>query len=72
MEVGQGEITLLLLKWREGEHEAFEQLMPLVYPHFRGSRGPTFEESGIPASCRLVPGARTVSAPPPSESDGPL
>ena len=39
MEVGQGEITLLLLKWREGEHEAFEQLMPLVYPHLREVAG---------------------------------
>jgi RNA polymerase sigma factor (TIGR02999 family) len=31
----QGEITLLLSKWRDGEPSAFEQLMPLVYPHLR-------------------------------------
>ena len=33
MEPPQGEVTLLLAKWREGELSAFEQLMPLVYPH---------------------------------------
>jgi hypothetical protein len=31
----KGEITLLLGKWKEGEPSAFEQLMPLVYPHLR-------------------------------------
>jgi RNA polymerase sigma factor (TIGR02999 family) len=31
----QGEITLLLAKWRDGEPSALEQLMPLVYPHLR-------------------------------------
>ena len=30
-----GEITLLLAKWKEGDLLAFEQLMPLVYPHLR-------------------------------------
>lgn len=35
MEPGGGEITLLLAKWRDGEPFAFEQLMPLVYPHLR-------------------------------------
>jgi len=35
MERAQGEITLLLAKWREGEPSAFEQLLPLVYPHLR-------------------------------------
>ena len=35
MKPAQGEITLLLAKWREGESSAFEQLMPLVYPHLR-------------------------------------
>jgi RNA polymerase sigma factor (TIGR02999 family) len=33
MEPANGEITLLLAKWRDGESSAFEQLMPLVYPH---------------------------------------
>jgi hypothetical protein len=32
MEYQQGEITVLLVKWREGEAKAFEDLMPLVYP----------------------------------------
>ena len=35
MESQQGEITLLLTKWRQGEAKAFEDLMPLVYPHLR-------------------------------------
>jgi RNA polymerase sigma factor (TIGR02999 family) len=33
VEPPQGEVTLLLAKWREGESSAFEQLIPLVYPH---------------------------------------
>lgn len=35
MQAGQGEITVLLMKWKDGEPTAFEQLMPLVYPHLR-------------------------------------
>lgn len=35
LERPKGEITLLLAKWRDGETSAFEQLMPLVYPHLR-------------------------------------
>jgi RNA polymerase sigma factor (TIGR02999 family) len=30
-----GDITLLLLKWKQGEPESFDRLMPLVYPHLR-------------------------------------
>jgi RNA polymerase sigma factor (TIGR02999 family) len=35
LEPSKGEITLLLAKWRDGELSAFEELMPLVYPHLR-------------------------------------
>jgi RNA polymerase sigma factor (TIGR02999 family) len=35
METQPGEITQLLARWRGGEPEAFEQLVPLVYPHLR-------------------------------------
>ena len=35
MQPDQGEVTLLLAKWKEGEPSAFEELMPLVYPHLR-------------------------------------
>jgi RNA polymerase sigma factor (TIGR02999 family) len=35
LEPASGEITLLLAKWKEGEPSAFDQLMPLVYPHLR-------------------------------------
>jgi RNA polymerase sigma factor (TIGR02999 family) len=30
-----GEITQLLTKWKGGEPDAFQQLVPLVYPHLR-------------------------------------
>ena len=35
METQPGEITQLLARWKEGETDAFEQLVPLVYPHLR-------------------------------------
>ena len=34
-----GEITVLLNKWREGTAGAFDQLVPLVYPHLREVAG---------------------------------
>lgn len=35
MEPSQREVTQLLLKWRDGDATAFEQLMPLVYEELR-------------------------------------
>ena len=35
MQADKGDITILLGKWRDGEPSAFEELMPLVYPHLR-------------------------------------
>ena len=35
VEPAKGEITLLLAKWKDGDPSAFENLMPLVYPHLR-------------------------------------
>jgi RNA polymerase sigma factor (TIGR02999 family) len=35
MEPAEGEITVLLGKWKDGEPSAFDELMPLVYPHLR-------------------------------------
>ena len=35
MQLSGGEITLLLRKWKDGEPSAFEELLPLVYPHLR-------------------------------------
>jgi RNA polymerase sigma factor (TIGR02999 family) len=35
MEAGTGEITILLSRWSDGEPGAFDQLLPLVYPHLR-------------------------------------
>ena len=39
MQPSGGEITVLLAKWREGEPSAFQELMPLVYPHLREVAG---------------------------------
>jgi RNA polymerase sigma factor (TIGR02999 family) len=39
VEPARGEITLLLAKWKDGEPSAFEELMPLVYPHLREVAG---------------------------------
>jgi len=35
LQPASGEITVLLGKWRDGEPSAFQELMPLVYPHLR-------------------------------------
>jgi RNA polymerase sigma factor (TIGR02999 family) len=35
LESQQGEITLLLTKWKDGDPNAFEALVPLVYPTLR-------------------------------------
>jgi len=35
LEPDKGEITVLLKKWRDGEPSAFDDLVPLVYPHLR-------------------------------------
>jgi RNA polymerase sigma factor (TIGR02999 family) len=35
LESQQGEITLLLTKWKDGDPDAFEALVPLVYPTLR-------------------------------------
>jgi RNA polymerase sigma factor (TIGR02999 family) len=35
LEPAKGQITVLLAKWKDGESTAFEELMPLVYPHLR-------------------------------------
>jgi RNA polymerase sigma factor (TIGR02999 family) len=35
LQPAKGEITLLLARWNDGEPSAFEELMPLVYPHLR-------------------------------------
>jgi RNA polymerase sigma factor (TIGR02999 family) len=35
MQPARGEITLLLARWKNGELSAFDELMPLVYPHLR-------------------------------------
>jgi RNA polymerase sigma factor (TIGR02999 family) len=39
MNTSPGEITVLLGRWNEGEPDALEQLIPLVYPHLREVAG---------------------------------
>jgi RNA polymerase sigma factor (TIGR02999 family) len=34
-QLGSGEITVLLNRWRDGEHGAFDELVPIVYPQLR-------------------------------------
>jgi len=52
VEPAQGEITLLLAKWKDGEPSAFEQLMPLVYPHLREVAAAYISEREILGSFR--------------------
>jgi RNA polymerase sigma factor (TIGR02999 family) len=35
LETSPGEITQLLTRWKEGSPDAFDALMPVVYPHLR-------------------------------------
>ena len=35
MKPAAGDVTLLLKRWGEGESSAFDELVPLVYPHLR-------------------------------------
>ncbi|MGA2217369.1 MAG: ECF-type sigma factor [Terracidiphilus sp.] len=35
MQSPEGEITILLGMWRDGDHSVFDDLIPLVYPHLR-------------------------------------
>lgn len=35
MDPANGEITILLSRWKDGEPSAFDELMPLVYPQLR-------------------------------------
>lgn len=52
----EGEITVLLRRWREGDKEALDLLMPLVYPRLRtiaagmgrqSSKTPTLQATGL-------------------------
>src|SRR6202171_6819495 len=52
----EGEITVLLRRWREGDKQALDLLMPLVYPRLRAmaagmgrqsSKNPTLQATGL-------------------------
>lgn len=44
----QGEITLLLNQWRDGNPSAFERLLPLVYPRLRELAGSYLRRERVP------------------------
>lgn len=56
MEAAEGEITQLLVKWRDGEPDAFQQLMPLVYPHLREVAAAYMRRERNPGSMQAGPG----------------
>jgi RNA polymerase sigma factor (TIGR02999 family) len=49
-----GEITLLLLKWQQGSNQAFEELMPVVYPHLRRIASSYVREGGQPGALQAT------------------
>jgi RNA polymerase sigma factor (TIGR02999 family) len=48
LDASLGEITLLLLKWQQGSTQAFEELIPVVYPHLRRIAAAYVRDSGQP------------------------
>jgi RNA polymerase sigma factor (TIGR02999 family) len=52
--VSPGEITLLLLKWQEGSTQAFEELMPVVYPHLRRIASAYVRDGGQPGALQAT------------------
>jgi RNA polymerase sigma factor (TIGR02999 family) len=48
LDASPGEITLLLLKWQKGSPQAFEELMPVVYPHLRRIAAAYVRDTGQP------------------------
>jgi RNA polymerase sigma factor (TIGR02999 family) len=49
-----GEITLLLLKWQQGSAQAFEELMPVVYPHLRRIASAYVRDRGQPGALQAT------------------
>jgi RNA polymerase sigma factor (TIGR02999 family) len=49
-----GEITLLLLKWQQGSAQAFEELMPVVYPHLRRIASAYVRDGGQPGALQAT------------------
>lgn len=54
MGVSPGEITLLLLKWQQGSTQAFEELMPAVYPHLRRIASAYVRDCGQPGALQAT------------------
>lgn len=54
MGVSPGEITLLLMKWQQGSAEAFEELMPVVYPHLRRIASAYVRDGGHPGAMQAT------------------
>jgi RNA polymerase sigma factor (TIGR02999 family) len=54
LDASPGEITLLLLKWQQGSAEAFEELMPVVYPHLRRIAAAYARDCGQPGALQAT------------------
>jgi RNA polymerase sigma factor (TIGR02999 family) len=54
LQLEQGEITLLLGKWRDGDPSAFAELLPLVYPHLRVVAGAYLRRERNPDSLQAT------------------
>lgn len=49
-----GEITQLLLKWQQGSTQAFEELIPVVYPHLRRIASAYVRDGGQPGALQAT------------------
>ena len=54
MQTSPGEITQLLLKWQEGSSQAFEELIPVVYPHLRRIASAYVRDGGEPGALQAT------------------
>lgn len=54
MPTSPGEITQLLLKWQQGSTQAFEELIPVVYPHLRRIASAYVRDGGQPGALQAT------------------
>jgi RNA polymerase sigma factor (TIGR02999 family) len=54
LQTSPGEITQLLLKWQEGSSQAFEELIPVVYPHLRRIASAYVRDGGEPGALQAT------------------
>jgi RNA polymerase sigma factor (TIGR02999 family) len=54
LDTSSGDITQLLLKWQQGSPKAFDELMPIVYPHLRRIAASYFRGPGRPGGLQAT------------------